>query len=1082
MKNKWFILLFVACVIRLNAQDYTPNYQLINNQDYPTSDLAVAMYNVLDYGADPTGVEDNTDIFQTLLDKAAGVGVKSGERGNYANPAGGIVYVPEGTYLVKRTLYIPRGVTLRGDWRKPDSGVSGTVIALKPGNAYGKGSTSIGKSMIVMQPSTEISHLSFWYPDQKPDNIIQYAPTILMGQSGYWGNEYCNVRHVTFVNSYIALQFNHNNGGGCPNVFDVYGTPLHDGLIIDALADVGRLDGIHFSAKYWEQSGLADAPAAGQIDSQLYEEATGITMRRNDWSYTCNVEIEGYFRGFYANKGLSDGNQPNGQNYGWEMRKCKTGVYIDATSYAGYMYTRVNTPGCEIGVWLDGGAVGPSMFYGCQLEGSRSAILMNTNATSPLMMQDCTVSGRTDVLGGELVANGCSFNNEVLINPIARMLMNGNTFTGGGKLTNNSIFKCEESDDRISIRPLPDFKKEWMQPQTTRPAKAQLYVVSDCQPVSIDVDLGTVSDCSEAIQRALNLAGSEGGGVVYLPSGHYRLDHPLTIPDGVELKGSSDVATVPKGNGAILEVMTGEGQENGTPLITMGKGSGLRGITINYPTQDNPAAVKKFPYAVRGNADTYIVNLSLRAAYRGVDLFTEKCDRHYVDYIGGHAFLNVIRVGNGSENGIISNIQCNTIAYACGNETKFGAWPNSKPENGNKCYAQNMEDLDFMIVGDCHDEVLYNNFLYGCNKGMIFQNDGQGGAVNVHSMGNAVDGAVNTFVINGIATDLDLVNSQVVALNHKDNVIRKSESATFVTLGSGVNKQVTLFSSCHWGGGDYFAKVQGGTLCLPLTNFNQTGAENGFTIANNAKVVITTSRFQNINKFSAVSGTDEQRATLVSSVLDLKGATRTKFAKWEHNIDLAWVQLDRSSYLNRSGWTVSASVNNGNSRRAIDGDDASRWDTGTSQKNGQWLKVDMSKAQSFNTLVLDATGSPSDGPAGYLVEISDDDNSWTEVASGEDGGAMMFIGFENVTARYIRITQTGSKSNYWSIHELNVANMDIKTMGIQPPLLTNNDDMDTTVYTLEGKNVNTSNLSPGIYVIVKSLHGKCVSAKKIIVK
>ena len=267
-----------------------------------------------------------------------------------------------------------------------------------------------------------------------------------------------------------------------------------------------------------------------------------------------------------------------------------------------------------------------------------------------------------------------------------------------------------------------------------------------------------------------------------------------------------------------------------------------------------------------------------------------------------------------------------------------------------------------------------------------------------------------------------------------------------------------------------------------MTNFNQTGAESGFTIANNAKVVITTSRFQNINKFSATSGTDEQRATLVSSVLDLKGATRTKFAKWEHNIDLGWVQRDQSSYLSRNGWTATASVNSGNARRAIDGDDTSRWDTGSSQKNGQWLKVDMRTVQSFNTLVLDATGSPSDGPAGYRVEISNDNTSWTEVATGENGGAMMFICFETVTARYIRVTQTGSKSNYWSIHELNVANMDIKTTDMQPPLLTDDADTDTAVYTLQGMRVSTSNLSPGIYVIVKSRHSQCVSAKKVIVK
>ena len=45
----------------------------------------------------------------------------------------------------------------------------------------------------------------------------------------------------------------------------------------------------------------------------------------------------------------------------------------------------------------------------------------------------------------------------------------------------------------------------------------------------------------------------------------------------------------------------------------------------------------------------YIVNIAIRAAYRGFDLFTYKCDNHYIDYISGHSFNTGIRVGGGSE-------------------------------------------------------------------------------------------------------------------------------------------------------------------------------------------------------------------------------------------------------------------------------------------------------------------------------------------------------------------------------------------------------------------------------------------------
>ncbi|MBQ9667393.1 MAG: hypothetical protein IJV45_01410 [Prevotella sp.] len=52
------------------------------------------------------------------------------------------------------------------------------------------------------------------------------------------------MRHCTFINSYIAVKFSTTNGGGCPNVFDIYGTALHEGVVMDHIADVGRIDGV----------------------------------------------------------------------------------------------------------------------------------------------------------------------------------------------------------------------------------------------------------------------------------------------------------------------------------------------------------------------------------------------------------------------------------------------------------------------------------------------------------------------------------------------------------------------------------------------------------------------------------------------------------------------------------------------------------------------------------------------------------------------------------------------------------------------------------------------------------------------
>ena len=48
------------------------------------------------------------------------------------------------------------------------------------------------------------------------------------------------MRHCTFVNGYIGIQFNPDNGGGCPNIADIYGTQLYEGFEIDCIADVSQ--------------------------------------------------------------------------------------------------------------------------------------------------------------------------------------------------------------------------------------------------------------------------------------------------------------------------------------------------------------------------------------------------------------------------------------------------------------------------------------------------------------------------------------------------------------------------------------------------------------------------------------------------------------------------------------------------------------------------------------------------------------------------------------------------------------------------------------------------------------------------
>jgi hypothetical protein len=128
--------------------------------------------------------------------------------------------------------------------------------------------------------------------------------------------------------------------------------------------------------------------------------------------------------------------------------------------------------------------------------------------------------------------------------------------------------------------------------------------------------------------------------------------------------------------------------------------------------------------------------------------------------------------------------------------------------------------------------------------------------------------------------------------------------------------------------------------------------------------------------------------------------------------------------LDRLGWvaTASTAASGDPPSNATDGDLSTRWSTGQQQANGQWFQLDMAGTNTVTRIVLDATPSPGDYPRGYQVRLSLDGVNWSgPVASGAGTSPVTTIDFAPQSARFLRITQTGSASGlWWSIHEANV--------------------------------------------------------------
>jgi len=125
---------------------------------------------------------------------------------------------------------------------------------------------------------------------------------------------------------------------------------------------------------------------------------------------------------------------------------------------------------------------------------------------------------------------------------------------------------------------------------------------------------------------------------------------------------------------------------------------------------------------------------------------------------------------------------------------------------------------------------------------------------------------------------------------------------------------------------------------------------------------------------------------------------------------------------------TTALLNPSDTQYAFDGKARTRWTTRQYQRPGQWFQLDLGNLQTIGKVILDSSMSVGDEPAGYTLSTSANGTHYEEVATGAGAtNGVTQIHFANRLARFIRVTQTGSKSNrWWSIHEIEVGESSLK--------------------------------------------------------
>ncbi|TDU84349.1 pectate lyase-like protein [Kribbella voronezhensis] len=289
------------------------------------------------------------------------------------------------------------------------------------------------------------------------------------------------------------------------------------------------------------------------------------------------------------------------------------------------------------------------------------------------------------------------------------------------------------------------------------PARRSLYVAV----APHGVGYLPAADATSAVQKALDKAGRDGGGIVYLPAGWYRIRTHLTVPARVELRGSSAVPNRDQGGasaGTVLQAFEGRGTtapDTATALVTLnGDKAGLRGLRVFYP-ENNPGSadgVMPYPYAVRGKgAQTYVINAGFPNAWNGVDFTTYRNDDFVVRKLAGAFFDHAIAVGR-STGGRIEGVLSNGNAVTrVGYQQPY--WMNEGNIFDLVIDKYMRKTAKIVTVDGATGLTVFNVFAYGFHDGLVV-NDGQVDAFNLGT-DNLGDGGYTVKVTKG---DVEVTN------------------------------------------------------------------------------------------------------------------------------------------------------------------------------------------------------------------------------------------------------------------------------------------------------------------------------------
>jgi len=377
------------------------------------------------FGATGNGKSDDTAAFQAALDAMGKAG-------------GGEVKAGRGNFLFRGHLNVPNGVTLAGIWQSvPDhNGIrdrglpkptdDGTTFLVTENAGKEEGSP-----FITLNTNSTLKGVVLYYPDQNPEAVPRPYPWAIAMRG-----KNPAVLDVEMLNPYRGIDASQNERHLIRNV---QGQPLRQGIWVDSIYDIGRIENVHFNPWWSMKPKLFEWQMA---NGEAY------VFGRTDWQYVLNTFCFGYkvgYRFIQSKAGVTNGNF-----LGIGADDCWTAVSVEQSAPYGILITNgefVSFHGPDptmVEVGKD--HTGSVRFVNCAFWGPCNQIA-KIDGRGTVGFSDCTFvqwdrnkEGRHAIQarGGSLIVRGCEFREDKpqieLEDGIRRAIITGNLLAGSPRI------------------------------------------------------------------------------------------------------------------------------------------------------------------------------------------------------------------------------------------------------------------------------------------------------------------------------------------------------------------------------------------------------------------------------------------------------------------------------------------------------------------------------------------------------------------------------------------------------------------------------------------------------------------------